>query len=111
MHAELPRLLTALEALVGKHVIIRESISRDRASGHDRHWATTSQLELIVTRVGITISGAQILIDGDGTFYAIAADVISSLSFEPELVIVEHFEKRTERRTTLQLAPTPRTSS
>ena len=103
--AEMGRLLEALEALVGQRIAIEESISRDRDRGHDRHWSTFSRFELVVKRFSGTISGVQLVLessDGD-TWYAMAADAIVSASFEPSLVVAEHFERRTERRTTIRV--------
>ncbi len=64
---------------------------------------TLSRLELVVTRFSGTISGVQLILEGDGMWYAVAADAIASTAFEPDLAIVEHFEQRTERRTTIRV--------
>jgi len=95
-------LLESLEGLVGKRVAIEESISRDRERGHDRHWSTLSRLELVVARVSGTVSGAQLILEGEGMWYAMAADAITSAAFGPVLTVVEQFEQRTERRTTIR---------
>jgi hypothetical protein len=100
---DVDRLLATLDGLVGRRVAIEESISRDRQRGHDRHCSTSSRLELVVARVSGTISGAQLILEGDGARYAIAASAIASALFEPDLVVVEHFEERTERRTTIRI--------
>lgn len=98
----LERLLESFGSLVGKKIAIEESISRDRERGHDRHWSTVSRLELFVARFSGTVSGAQLILEGDGMWYAMAADAIASAAFEPDLTVVEHFEQRTERRTTIR---------
>ena len=100
--AELGRLLEALEDLVGKTVVIEESISRERDRGHDRHWSTSSHFEFVVRRFSGTISGAQLSLEGDGAQYAMAAHSIAEASFAPHLVICERFEQHTERRTTIR---------
>jgi hypothetical protein len=101
--AEIGRLLDSLEGLVGKRVAIDESISRDRARGHDRHWSTASRFEFVVARSAGTISGAQLILEGDGMWYAMAADAITSAIFEPNLIIAEQVEHRTERQTTIRV--------
>jgi hypothetical protein len=101
--ADVQRLLAALEGLVGKKIAIEESISRDRKRGHDRHWSTQSRLVLVVRRCSGTISGAQLILEGDDVWYATAADAITAATFEPCIVITEHFEECTERRTTIRV--------
>jgi hypothetical protein len=97
---ELDRVVAILQALVGRHVIIDESISRKRELGHDRHWATFSQLSFQLRSVTTTFSGLQLVIEGDVGRYGIALPSVAQVVFEPELAIVERFETSTERRTT-----------
>lgn len=101
---EVGRLLDSLERLVGKKIVIEESISRDRDAGHDRHLSTWSYVELVVTRVTGTISGAELVVEGGGARYAMAAHAIAAVTATPDLVVTEHFEHRTERRTTIRVA-------
>jgi hypothetical protein len=101
--AEVEQLLDRLGRLIGQAIAIEESISRDRARGHDRHWSTQSLIEIVVQAIRGTISGAQIILDGGSVWYAISADAIASVTFEPDLVIAERFEQCTERRTTIRL--------
>jgi hypothetical protein len=102
--AELEQLIDRLQGLIGQAVAIEESISRDRDRGHDRHWSTQSCLELVVRHVRGTTSGAQVILEGDATtWYAMSADAIAAVSYEPHLVVAERFEQRTERRTTIRV--------
>ncbi len=100
---EIGRLLDSLESLVGKKIAIEESLSRDRESGHDRHWSTFSRFEFVVRRFSGTISGGQLILEGDGIWYAMAADSIAYASVEPNIIVGERFEQRTERRTTIDV--------
>jgi len=101
---DVDRLLEALNALVGKSVIVEESISRNRELGHDRHCATYSQFRFQVRRITTSFSGMQVVLEGDESRYAIAAQSIARVTFEPQLVIDERFDPSIERRTTLRIS-------
>lgn len=98
-------LLRRLETFVGKRLAISESISRDREIGHERHFATMTQFEMRLESAGTALSGAQLMLLGEGNLtYGVSAESIVSTSSQGESVeIVEWFESKTERKTTLRV--------
>jgi hypothetical protein len=94
-----------LRTSVGVSVCIVESISRSRDRGHDRHFATRSQLRFELREVEWAFSGSQLLLSGPPGFsYGISCDSLVSIeSHAPDAVtFVEHFEIRLERRTEIE---------
>ena len=99
-------LVQALEAFVGKTVLIHESRSRSRdRGGHDRHFATYTRFTMRLKAHGISISGQQLSLEGeDGSPYGICRTNITCVTFcaaQETLGIVEQFETQMERQTTL----------
>ena len=93
-----------LQSFVRKQVWIAESISRNRHAGHDRHFATSSKFMLTLESVHVSISGANIYLDGtEGFCYSLSAEQIVEFSIDEvaRLTIVEQFESKTERQTRL----------
>lgn len=103
--AEYEELLRRLESFVGQRLLISESVSRNRESGHDRHFAVRAQFEMRLDHVGTAVSGAQLMLDGEGGFCCgISAGSIVSTSLSPDRVeITEWYEAKTERKTTLRV--------
>ncbi|HLA42088.1 MAG TPA: hypothetical protein VJZ27_01560 [Aggregatilineales bacterium] len=104
---DVDKLLNWLESTRGKRISIHESLSRARQLGHDRHFTTDSAFTLTVSNFSGINSESQINLEQDQDFsYAIAADVISDFKIEDsskKLIINEHFEQETERRTTIRI--------
>lgn len=98
-------LLLRLESFVGKRLMISESISRNRGAGHDRHFAAVTRFEMRLESVGTAISGAQLLLLGVGGLqYGASAESIVSVSLGEEVIeIIEWFELKTERKTTISI--------
>lgn len=99
-------ILESLESLKGKRVILRESISRNRSAGHDRHFATVTEFLLQISDIEPWFSGGQIrLIDSSGNGYGISIESTIRLHREANgtIVIDEQFEQETERRTTISI--------
>jgi hypothetical protein len=99
-------LVQAVEAFVGKTVLIHESLSRSRdVGGHNRHFATYTRFTMRLKAYGISISGQQLSLEGeDGSLYGISMTNITSVTFcaaEETLEIIEQFETEMERQTTL----------
>lgn len=103
----LQELLELAPSLIGRRVSIRESISRSRdVGGHDRHFATSSQLTLQVRTTDTALSGAQLQFDdGAQTWYGVALAAVVEVQYEEgqQLRIVEQFETRTERLTVITI--------
>ena len=101
-------LVNALKSFIGKQTWIIESISRNREIGHDRHFATYSRFMMTPKSVEWSISGANFYIDGiEGFSYSLSS--LNIIRFNADearrLTIVEHFESKTERETTLWTKP------
>lgn len=85
-----------------KSIKVYISISRAREHGHDRHFSTETCFRLTVNYFGITMSGAQIILEQDETTcLGISADAIADFTVEDDgkIIFIEHFEEKTERRT------------
>jgi hypothetical protein len=96
-----------LKNLEGKPIWIVESISRNREAGHDRHFATQSGFMLTVKFVGWAISGANYhLLGMEGFSYSLSSEHIVEFTHDDveSFTVVEHFETKTERKTTFSLA-------
>lgn len=52
---------------------------------------------------GGTIGGAQLVLEGEKMRYSISTDAIANVVFTSNTVIVEQFEERTERQTTIRV--------
>ena len=104
---DVDKLLNWLESTRGKRISIHESLSRARQLGHDRHFTTDSAFTLTVSNFSGINSESQINLEGDDTtYYGISADTISDFKIEDnnkKIVINEHFEQETERRTTIRI--------
>jgi len=101
-------LVSALQSLIGKQTWIAESISRNREIGHDRHFATISYFVMIPKSVSWSISGANFHIDGnEGFSYSLSSERIVRFSSDEagRITIIEQFESKTERKTTLWTKP------
>lgn len=98
-------LIEHFEALVGKEILIYESISRSREVGkHDRHFATHSQFKMQLKDVGVSFSGLNLMLEGEDVFfYGIACEKIVNVrrASENDVEIVEWFEEQTERLSTI----------
>jgi hypothetical protein len=95
-----------LRALEGKLVNIQQSLSRSRhVGGHDRHFAATLAFTLRIESVNWQISGGHLYLNGEDSWLGILLDNVSKFSKEDQdtFVIVEHFESKTERRTTIKM--------
>jgi hypothetical protein len=87
----------------GRTLEIDESISRSRDIGsHDRHFSTHTYFTLRVEDIFVAFSGAQLVIHGGKSRYGISLDSVVGYSKTAEnLEIIEHFEQKTERLTTI----------
>jgi hypothetical protein len=97
--------LARLDAWRGRTVIVTESISRNRALGHDPNFASQSQFSMTLAFVGET-SGGHISLDGaGGAQYQIAildlTDVLDD--GESTLYFIERIGDTAERRSTIKL--------
>ena len=105
--AAIAKLLEITPRFVNHHVVINESISRSRIiGGHDRHFATQSQFAMMVKSVDTLISGSQLQFgDGECIWYGIALECVVRIDdHDPQrLEIVEHFETKMERQTTIRI--------
>jgi hypothetical protein len=101
---ELSKLVDAVSNLSGIQIDISESISRSRDGGHDQHWSTHSSFTMMVRFVGVAISGSQLILnDREKTVYGIALDAVTrfDVASPNQIKIVEQFEAKTERVTTI----------
>lgn len=107
--AAIDKLLEVAQAYVGHSVIITESISRSRdIGGHNRHFATQSSFRMLVKRIDTFLSGAQLQFNGgEYAWYGIALDCVVSVDDQNlgALEIIERFETKMERKTTIQIVP------
>lgn len=100
---QLDELLSTLKAACGRDILISESVSRARELGHDRHFSTRSVFFMRLREVGTAFSGSTLMLDGEVggrvVGYQIALDAVVIADVESHaVVLVEHFEKETERR-------------
>lgn len=96
------------KAFVGKRLWINESISRNRAAGHDRHFATSSRFMMTLKSVSWSISGANFYLDGtEGFTYSLSSERIVRFSTNEtgHTTIIEQFESKTEHETILWSTP------
>ncbi|SRR5258708_4620407 len=103
-------LVNALKSFIGKQTWIAESISRNREGdyAYDRHFASSSYFVMIPKSVSWSISGANFHIDGtEGFSYGLSSlNIVQFRSDEAgRITIVEQFETKMERKTTLWLKP------
>lgn len=95
-----------LATLKGHTILINQSITRSRDVGrHDRHFAAQAQFRMIVENVDWTFSGGHFYLYGEeDLMYGILLENVRDFD-QPEentLVIAEHFESETERRTVIR---------
>ena len=100
---QLDELLSTLKAACGRDILISESLSRSREVGHDRHFATRSVFFMRPRHVGIAFSGSALMLDGEvegrTVGYQVALDAVTAADVESHaVVLVEHYEQHTERR-------------
>lgn len=101
---DLGELEQLLDGLVGKRIRLAESITPVRPT-LGRH-ATYSQFSMIVDCVAQSDSGAGFsLVGKDASEYMLNAATIMSVEVDDgnSITISEHYEERTERRTTIEL--------
>ena len=101
---ELEELVEAAHKFRGRQVEIVESVSRNRGDlGHDRHIATRSRLTFKVGDVLTFFSGLQLFFGGANASYGISLESVARFSTcsADALEITEHFEQKTERRTSI----------
>ena len=100
---ELEALVHIVVELKDRTLKIDESISRSRDVGsHDRHFSTHTYFTLTVQEVFVAFCGAQLVIHGGKSRYGISLDSVVGYSRTVEhLEIIEHFEEKTERLTTI----------
>jgi hypothetical protein len=99
-------LVNKLQSLVGMQVWITESLSRNRQIGHDRHFATRSTFMLTLDHVSWTLSGSSLHLDGtEGFLYCLSVEHIVQFRTDEleRLIIVEQFERKTERKTEIRV--------
>lgn len=87
-----------------KSIKVYISISRAREHGHDRHFSTETCFKMSVKDYKFAISGSQIILDQDETTcLSISADALADFTIEDEgkIIIIEHFEEKTERHITI----------
>lgn len=101
--------LKRLQGWCGQLVRVHESISRLRIAGHSPQVATRSHFVMRLERAALSgLEGPLVLegklAEGDAA-YQIAIDCIQAISLDTgdKAVVIEQFEKWTERRTTIQL--------
>ncbi len=101
---EIHELCEAVRLFEEKTITVYESLTCDRREGHNRHFTTYTSFSFHVGRVGIAISGAQLIFSGAQCCYGIGVDnVVSFEKIENGLEIVEQFEQKTERLTTIKI--------
>lgn len=100
---ELEAFVQEVIAFKGQTIKIDESISRSRNIGnHDRHFSTHTFFTMTTEDIYIAFSGAQLIIQGNNCRYGISLDSVVGYSKTVEhLEIIEQFEQKTERLTTI----------
>ncbi len=100
---EILELLGIMDTFQGKSLVISESISRNRESGHDR--ATLSTIPMRADSIRTTPDGTRVVLEGEQTRYMIALQAVARFRLPRKgiLEITEHFEAQAERLTTLQI--------
>jgi hypothetical protein len=97
-------LVDTIANLKNKSIKVYISISRARDLGHDRHFSTETCFKMLVNNFGITMSGAQIILEQDETTcLGVSADALADFSIadDGKIIFIEHFEEKTERRTVI----------
>jgi hypothetical protein len=103
---DLEATILRLKAWEGREVAVEESLSR-HASSHNRHFATRSVFRMRLESVGARFSGTALMFLGSQAEqpaqHEVALDCIEQLEFigEGQVVIVERFASRLERRSTI----------
>src|SRR5712692_5772116 len=89
--------LARLQEWVGRTIVIKASLSRVPTAGHDRHFATNTQLTMRLESVGWRFSGSALMFEGrqggEWMLHEVSLDSAQVLEFvTPEhLAIVERF--------------------
>lgn len=93
-----------LESLKGETVIIEEWITRDRNRGYDRHFSIFNKFQFVVEKVMWQMSGGNFYLYGkDPIQYSFLTGELSGIENKNnELVIVEQYEDKTERKTIIR---------
>ncbi len=100
----------ALQSFKGKPVWITESVSRNRRMGHNSQFATSVGFIMTLKSVKWSFSGANLVLIGtEGFTYSLSSEHIVRFNAmeSGRLSIVEQYESKTERETTLWLAVLP----
>ncbi len=96
-------ILEMADDLRGHMIEIDQSISRDRARGHDPHCSTSIRLRFVVTSTNATFNGAQLLLNGKDMWCGFSLGSIVDVDFGPPLLIVERYGDSAERRSTIKI--------
>jgi len=97
-------LYQVFQSFIGQRIRIHESISRNREAGHNRHFAADSAFTMTLKYVGWAISGANFHLDSEEGFaYGLSSfDIVRyEMDEAGRVVIIEQFESKTERETTI----------
>jgi hypothetical protein len=94
-----------LEPLEGKTIEIEEWLTRDRDRGYDRHFSIFNKFKFTVEKTMWQMSGGNYYLYGKEPIqYGFFTGELSSVTVEKkELVIIEQYEEKTERKTVLKI--------